>query len=178
MEYRQSKENPADYPSRVCSDLDCTLTDEAWDLVERLYGPHTFDLMALDSNCRKDASGNLLPHFTPWATPLSSGVNVFSQPIPSGDNLYAFPPFVLIGPLLRFLMYQRKSIRFTVVVPDRHPRQFWWAILRSISVDRHCIGHRGCKRTLLFPSRQPPEFLARPLQWDLWAFRCVCFGPW
>lgn len=176
LDYRQSKENPADFPSRVCSDLDCTLTDEAWGLVERLYGPHSFDLMALDSNCRRDSGGNLLPHYTPWDTPFSSGVNVFSQPIASDGNLYVFPPFVLIGPLLRFLLDLQKPIRFTIVVPDRRPRAFWWALLSSIAIDRCCIGRRGCSRTLLFPSRQSTEFLARPLQWDLWAFRCVCSG--
>ena len=44
-----SKDNPADGPSRVCSDLDCTLSDTAWLQVESLFGPHTFDLMARSS---------------------------------------------------------------------------------------------------------------------------------
>ena len=37
--------------------------------MERLFGPHSFDLMSLDSNCQKDVYGNPLPHYTPWATP-------------------------------------------------------------------------------------------------------------
>ena len=46
-----SRGNPADVPSRVFSDLDCMLSAEAWVLVERSLGPHSFDLMSLDSNC-------------------------------------------------------------------------------------------------------------------------------
>lgn len=65
MNYVPSGDNPADHPqaSRECSDLDCTLSESAWALVVQLYGPYTFDLMALDSNCRRDSNGVLLPHF-------------------------------------------------------------------------------------------------------------------
>ena len=58
-----SRDNPADVPSRVCSDLDCMLSEEAWGLVERSFGPHSFDLMSLDNNCERDRSGRLFPHF-------------------------------------------------------------------------------------------------------------------
>jgi hypothetical protein len=168
------RDNPADHPSRECSDLDCTLSESALALVERLYGPHTFDLMALDSNCRRDSNGVLLPHFSPWPTPLSNGINVFAQPVPTEYNIYVFPPFLLMGPLLRFLIDQLRHIAFTVIVPDLRPRRYWWAILQSISVDRHRLGLRGSVRTLLFPSRRSPGFYPKPLQWDLWAFRCLC----
>ena len=76
MQYVSSAENPADAPSRRHSDLDCTLSEEAWSRVQRLFGPHTFDLMSLDSNNRRDLHGNHLPHFTPCHTPESSGINV------------------------------------------------------------------------------------------------------
>ena len=36
-------------PSRKCSDLDCMLSIEAWLSLERLFGPHSFDLMFLCS---------------------------------------------------------------------------------------------------------------------------------
>ena len=58
MQYVPSAENPADAPSRRQSDLDCTLSEEAWSHVQRLFGPHTFDLMSLDSNSRRDLHGN------------------------------------------------------------------------------------------------------------------------
>lgn len=78
MHYLPSGENPADTPSRKRSDLDCMLSREAWEQVERLYSPHTFDLMALDSNCQRDTHGRCLPHFTPCHTPESLGLNSFA----------------------------------------------------------------------------------------------------
>ena len=49
--YVPSGGNPADLPSRSWSDADCMLSISAWEQVERLFGPYTFDLMSLDSNC-------------------------------------------------------------------------------------------------------------------------------
>ena len=80
----------ADAPSQTCSELDCMLSEKAWKSVEHRFGPHSFDLMAMDSNCRRDRSGLKLPHYSPWPTPASEGVNAFSQPIPLEHNIYAF----------------------------------------------------------------------------------------
>ena len=102
--YVPSKYNPADEPSRKYSDLDLMLSLEAWLCLERLFGPHSFDLMSLDSNCQKDNNGNPLPHYTPWAALGSAGENIFANPLPAGHNIYVFPPFVLLGPLLRYLL--------------------------------------------------------------------------
>ena len=44
--YVPSEYNPADEPSRKYSDLDRTLSHEAWLYLER-FGPHSFDLMSL-----------------------------------------------------------------------------------------------------------------------------------
>ena len=168
-----SRDNPADIPSRVCSDLDCMLSEEAWGLVERGFGPHSFDLMSLDSNCQRDRSGRLLPHFSPWPTPASQGINAFAHPVPLGHNIYVFPPFVLVGPLLRYFVDQDFRGAFTLVVPDLRPRRFWWALLRAVAVDRLLIGKKGDGTVLLFPSRSAPVWSLRTLQWDLWAYRCV-----
>ena len=40
--------------------------------------------MALDSNAQMGANGQPLPHFTPWPTKDSAGINVFSQRIYQG----------------------------------------------------------------------------------------------
>ena len=77
--YVPSSRNPADEPSRNLSDLDRMLTPKTWLCLERCFGPHSFDLMSLDSKCQRDRSGNPLPHFTPWPTPGSAGVNVFAN---------------------------------------------------------------------------------------------------
>ena len=66
--------NPADFPSRALSDKDFMLSESAWLKVDSHFDPHSLDMMSLDSNAQKDASGNLLKHFTPFATPLSAGV--------------------------------------------------------------------------------------------------------
>lgn len=71
VHYMPSCNNLADGPSRVCPDLNCTLPKKGWDLVERSFGPHTLNLMKLDSNCERDHSGQLLPHYSPWPTPAS-----------------------------------------------------------------------------------------------------------
>ena len=118
--YVPSSRNPAHEPSRNLSDLDCMLTPETWLCLERCFGPHSFDLMSLDSNCQRDRSGNPLPHFTPWPTPGSAGVNVFANSLPARQNVYIFPPFVLIGPLLRYIFSQDFHDAFTLVVPGFH----------------------------------------------------------
>jgi hypothetical protein len=52
LAYIPSHDNPADCPSRQLSDLDCMLSKEVWYRGRPCFGPHTFDLMSLDSNCR------------------------------------------------------------------------------------------------------------------------------
>ena len=51
------------------------LSTVAWARVQSSFGPHTFDLMSLDSNCCRDRDGNVLSHYSPWPTPNSSGTN-------------------------------------------------------------------------------------------------------
>ena len=174
LKYVPSTENVADAPSRALSDIDCSLSMVAWSQVQSRFGPHTFDLMSLDSNCCRDRDGNSLSHYTYWPTPNSSGTNVFAQPIPRGYNIYVFPPFVLVGPLLRYFLDQRQRFAFTIIVPRLYPCRYWWAILQALSVDSLLLGRKGDSSVLQFPSRSSPDFTARPLPWDLWAFRCVC----
>ena len=90
------------------------LSRKAWQELEKRFGPHTIDLMSLDSNAQIDSKVEILRHFTPFFTPHSSGVNVFAQTISAAENAYVFSPFLLVGPLLRFLL---ESELFTVVVP-------------------------------------------------------------
>ena len=110
------------------------------------------DLMTLDSNCRRDYSGLMLPHYSPWPTPASEGVNAFAQPIPLEHNIYAFPPFVLLSPLWRYFLDQGFKGALTLVVPDLRPSRFWWALLQSVAVDRFLLGRKGDDAVLLFPS--------------------------
>ena len=158
IQYVPSAGNPGDAPSRRHSDLDCTLSEETWSRVQRMFGPHTFDLMPLDSNCRLDQLGNRRPHFTPCHNTLeSSGINVFAHQLPIRENLD-----------------QHYQHPFMIIVPDIQPRRYWWALLQATSVDRFLPGRKGDDLVLFFPSAATPGWFPRPLQWDLWAFRCVC----
>ena len=95
----------------------------------------------------------MLPHYAPWPTPASEGVNVFAQPLPLEHNIYAFPPFVLLGPLLRYFLDRGFQRALTQVVPDLRPRRFWWALLQSVAVDRLLLGRKGDDAVLLVDSQ-------------------------
>lgn len=91
---------------------------------------HSLDLMALDSNAIRDKQGRTLPHFIPYPTSVSAGVNVFSQDLRGCDgiktNLYVFPPFGLIFALLCFLLNQDAVA--TMIVPRPSLLPPWWPI--------------------------------------------------
>ena len=145
------------------------LSRKAWQELENRSSPHTIDLMSLDSNAQQiDIKGEILRHFTSFFKPHSSGVNVFAQTISAAENTYVFPPFSLVGPLLRFL--RESELCFTIVVPKLYPLPFWWPILISRSHARLQLGSKRDLGILLFPS-QNASFVTRPLPWDLFAFR-------
>lgn len=165
-----SGENIADGPSRKLNATDAMLSDLAWGKIQHLYGPHSVDLMSLDSNVMKSCNGEPLRHFTPWLTPLSSGVNVFSQDLTKELNLYVFPPFGLIFPLLCLLEEQGVS-RCTLVVPELKPIPVWWPKLMSYSVGSVCLGEKGEKGVMLVPSKKGFVYDSFGLSWRLLAFR-------
>ena len=127
LHYVPSHLNPADQPSLFLSDHDCTLSQDRWKRIDTTFGPHTIDLMALPFNVRHNRSGNPLPFFSPFPCPQSAGTNVFAQSIARQENAYVFPPFLLIGPLFRFLKSQ--SCTFTIIVPHISPRKYWWPLV-------------------------------------------------
>jgi hypothetical protein len=121
LSYVRSEENPADVHSRKLSALDCMLTREKFDIIEKRFGPHSVDLMSLDSNCMVSReSGKPLRHFTPYPTPMSAGINVFSQDITLEKNPYVFPRFRLILPLIVYLRDLGVGA-CTMVVPKLSP---------------------------------------------------------
>lgn len=177
--YVPSRENPADHPSRRFSPADSKLAQHLWLRLQShpCFGGsdgHSVDLMALDSNAQSDGDGAILPHFTPYPTPLSSGVDFFGQDFsqsflkPLLRNPYIFPPILLVGPVLNHL--RTMQLHCTVVVPDVHPRRYWWPILSqsaSFSLKLSCKGELGA---ILMPSKHGFSDTFK-LPWDLWAFR-------
>ena len=124
MHYIPSEQNPADFESRVLSFRDSKLSQDAWQLVQNRFGPHTVDLMALDSNAMLGDDGKPLRHFTPCYTPDSSGVNMFAQNVTNEFNPYVFPPFCLISPVLSFLVEQKPRC-CTFIFPVLSTLPFW-----------------------------------------------------
>lgn len=167
-----SKLNLADSLSRVVSDLDSHLSPGVWKKLDATFGPHSIDLMAIPENVRYNPSGKPLRFFAPLPCPGCSGVNIFSQVVSSQENAYVFPPFTLIGPVLKYLRSQ--PCTFTIVVPDLHPRKYWWPILRNGSFSSLQLGKKGDLNVLFFPSKShSSNWVTRPLQWDLWAFKML-----
>ena len=131
--YVPSKLNDADAPSRQLSLADSSLAREAWLLVESTFGPHTVDLMALDSNAMCSADGCPLRHFTVGPSPHTAGINIFSQDITCEGNPYVFPPISMIFPVISRLKEQ--GIRYcTLVAPVLDTVPIWWPVLQAHSV--------------------------------------------
>ncbi|CAG2192597.1 unnamed protein product [Mytilus edulis] len=169
LSFVPSELNKADGPSRILNTADTMLSNASWVLVDSRFGPHTVDLMSLDSNVMQSVDSRPLRHFTPWLTPETSGVNVFSQDLKAESNMYVYPPYVLIFPLLCFLKEQ--SVSCTVVVPELYPVPMWWPMLTSCSSTSILLGARGQKGVVKAPSRKGFVVDEFGLRWPLWAFR-------
>ena len=152
LSYISTSENPADAPSRRSSLADAKLSDLSWEKVERLYGPHSFDLMSLDSNVMVDKKGVSLPHFTPWPLPQSSGVNIFCQTLDHKANYYCFPPFCMVPAVLNFLLRDCSApLRVTLIVPKLSPLPSWWPKLVN-SAQISCLALTGDDKAVEAPS--------------------------
>ena len=174
MSYIPSGLNPADYYSRKLTRSDAILSATSWGVVQEEFGGpsgHNFDLMAYDSNVQHNLKGAPPPHFTPFLTPCSAGVNLLHQDLSICDgitvNAYVFPAFSLIGPLLRFLRSQRATVTF--MAPRLSPLPVWWPIINSMSKKKVLIAFKGSTYTILFPKKQ--GFQLGELPFELWAFR-------
>ena len=170
--YVPTKSNIADKPSRELNKTDATISTSAWDVIQETFGEdtgHTLDLMSLDSNSMKDKAGNSLRHFTPFPTPLSIGVNVFTQDISTEENCYVFPPFNLLLPVLNLLI--EGKIRCTVVVKSEHVTPPWLPKFYKEISDAFILGLKGQKNVLKYPSKKGYVYDRFGLPWNLWALR-------
>lgn len=103
MHFIPSKLNPADRPSREVDMMETTLSEESAREINIVFGPHSVDLMASESNVHRFFYGVPLRYLSKNKTPSSSGVNVFAQNLSRECNPYVFPLFALIFPVLRYL---------------------------------------------------------------------------
>ena len=170
--YIPSSENPADAPSRIIKKSDAMLCEVSWHMIQDFFGGesgHTFDLMALDSNCMKDREGRNLPHFTPYPTPESAGVNMFSQDISTKDNFYVFPPFNLTHAVLNFIVSSTATC--SVVLKCGNVTPVWFPALQENISDALLIGLKGQRDCLMFPSKLGFVRDRKGLADNLWAIR-------
>ena len=169
IRYIPTDENPADAPSRRLSRQDATLSAQNWEKVQAKFGPHTCDLMSLDSNSMSDGAG-ALKHYTPYPTPNSSGVDVFAQAVELEENPYVFPPFSMVSPLLNFFR-ERHLHACTVVLPREHIRPLWWPLVNLWATDFIELGLKGETGKVKYPSKQGWILDDWGLPCDLVAFR-------
>lgn len=170
VQYIPSCDNPADAESRKLSLQDCKLSINTWDVVQKEFGPHSVDLMALDSNAMLNEEGKLLRHFTPYPMAQSDGVNLFAQDISSETLPYVFPPFCLIAPVLKFLREQ-KPPSCTFVYPHLTSLPSWWPTLKPLIEKVILLGKKGDKHIILGPTKN--GFSPRSLSHDLYAAKLV-----
>ena len=170
LQYISSSLNVADAPSRLLSLSDSKLSAESWSRVEERYGPHTVDLMSLDSNVMMTTSGQKLKHFTPAPSPLSAGVNLFAQNIHLESNPYVNPPINIIFPVLSFLKEQRVE-KCTFIAPLLDQAPIWLPFLKYYSVSSFVLGVKGQKGIIEVPSRKGFILDNRGLMWPLVVYR-------
>lgn len=138
------------------------------------------DLMAIDSNVMKSSGGTALPHFTPYPTPYSSGVNLFAQDLSVVVNAYVYPPFALIHPVLLFLKEQKVGL-CTCVLPLIKIVPVWWPLVQKHVIQSLELGARGDKGVIRVPSRKGFITDNKGLRWQLVAFKllfiqAICFS--
>lgn len=170
LTYVPSAENPADAPSRSLQGQDCMLGQHAWAMVEKAFGPHTVDLMALDTNCQLDQHGVPLRHFTPYPTPKSCGVDIFAQNLGLEKNPYCYPPLCLMGPVVALLETSGVA-QATLIAPSINPLPVWGMQVNQHSMAKVRLGRKGDPGVILRPTAQGLVPDKRGLPWDLWACR-------
>ena len=125
--------------------------------------------MAIPSNVQKTKSGRILPFFSPYPCQESMGVSVFSQHLWDDENYYVFPPFALIGPLMRY--FKQSGVRITLIAPELSPTKYWWPILNSVCICRMFVGLKNETNILNFPPTRNLPWHSKPLPWNSYAFR-------
>jgi hypothetical protein len=127
-EYLPGVENVvADQLSRIGNDIsEQQLNPVIFRLIDRVWGPHTIDACASGSNTQ-------LHNYVSLRTDTGCQyTDIFSRRIPSHENPWCFPPFPIIGRLLRKI--EKENLTLTLIVPV-WPNQPWWPMLWPLCQD-------------------------------------------
>ena len=71
--------------------------------------------MASAANVNKDPRGRKLNYFSRYYDPSSKGVNVFAQNLTMLKEIFCFPPFPIIGMVLKYL--EQQKVDCVMVIP-------------------------------------------------------------
>jgi hypothetical protein len=128
-EYLPGVENSiADSLSRVEANwAEAQLHPHLFDLIERRWGPHTLDCFAAQTNkqCTRYVSFRLDTH--------TMYTDFLSRPASAKENLWAFPPFALLGRLMRKIE-EEEIANVSLLIPV-WPAQPWWPVFPRLLAD-------------------------------------------
>ena len=140
LKYVPTSENIADAPSCALTDINCSLSDEAWARVQARFGPHTFDLMStvteegMEACCLITRLGRPCILLTLMFSLTQNQSNIMSMSFPlsfSWDcccDTFLFNASVSLLPSL------------SPVVPRLHPHRYRWAVFHAMAVDYFLLG--------------------------------------
>ena len=115
VQYVQSEINVADKYTRESPGLEASLSQHHFKQVWDKWGPFDWDLMATSANVKKDPNGKKLFFFSRYYDPGAKGTNIFNQELNFLERVYCFPPFPIIGMLLKHL--EQQKINCVLVLP-------------------------------------------------------------
>ena len=95
------------------------------------WGPFQWDLMASATNVNKDLTALKLKYFSRYYDPLSKGTNVFAQNLSRLEEIFCFPPFPIIGMVLKYL--EQQKVDCVMVIPAMNSP--WVNLVSSYLVD-------------------------------------------
>jgi hypothetical protein len=180
--YVNTKDNPADAPSRVkFSPADWQLAPAIFRSLDRdrAFGGqagYSVDLMATDLNAQVGRHGRL-PYFSFYSQPQAAGRDVLAQNLQRDEggerrNGWCHPPRVMIGHLLERALRQDATMTLVVpYVPGSVAR--WWPVVWGAARARRRLALPGDLDVLLSPmARYEPQGLECSV--ELWAF---ALGP-
>lgn len=123
--YVNTKENRADAASRIVNpDTEWTISDSAFQDIERHFGKPKIDLFASRDNAK-------CPNFVSWKPdPDAVAVDAFTLNW-SSNFFYAFPPFSFVLKCLRKIMDDKAS---GILVYPYWPSQPWFPLLNDLII--------------------------------------------
>ncbi|CAL5224726.1 g7458 [Coccomyxa viridis] len=137
----------ADALSKYHDRDDWMLNSKYFRILDKLWGPHTFDRFASATNKQCEQFNSRF-----WC-PGSAGVNALAYDW-SGENNWVNPPFGLMGKVLLHM----KACK-AIIVP-RWPKREWWPLLRARSGTKWAPSVVGVR--CLNTNRQADVFLPGP----------------